>query len=38
MEEDAIQKHRHLLSEDRKVRRWPKKNHERQFVLEYLES
>ena len=38
MEEEMIRKYRYLLSEDGKVRRWPKKNHEKQFVLEYLQS
>jgi hypothetical protein len=38
METDAVQKYRYLLSDDHKVRRWPKKNHEKQFVLEYLQS
>ena len=38
MEENAIQKYRYLLSDDYKVRRWPKKSYEKQFVLEYLQS
>ena len=38
MEEEVIQKYRYLLSDDRKVKRWPKKNCEKQFVLEYLQS
>ena len=38
MEQDSLQKYRALLSDDQKVRRWPKKNLEKQFVLEYLQS
>jgi hypothetical protein len=38
MEQDALQRYRYLLSDDQKVTRWPKKNHEKQFVLEYLQS
>ena len=38
MSPDDLQKYRYLLSDDQKVRRWPKKNHEKQFVLEYLQS
>jgi hypothetical protein len=35
---DDLRAYRYLLSDDHKIRRWPKKNHEKQFVLEYLQS
>lgn len=38
MEQDTLQRYRHLLTDDLKVKRWPKKNHEKQFVLEHLQS
>lgn len=38
MKEDSLLRYRHLLSCDQKVKRWPKKGHEKQFVLEYLQS
>jgi hypothetical protein len=38
VDQDSLQKYRSLLSDDQKVRRWPKKNLEKQFVLEYLQS
>ena len=38
MEQDTLQRYRYLLSDDQKLMRWPKKNHEKQFVLEYMQS
>jgi hypothetical protein len=35
---DELQKYRYLLSNDLKVKRWPKKSFEKRFVLEYLQS
>ncbi len=38
MTPERLEACRHLLSEQGKVKRWPKKDHEKRFVLEYLQG
>ena len=35
---DRLATYRYLLSEEGRLKRWPKKDHEKQFVLEYLQG
>lgn len=38
MTPERLEAYRHLLSEQGKVKRWPRKDREKQFVLEYLQG
>jgi hypothetical protein len=38
MTPERLAEYRRLLSPEGKVTRWPKKDHEKQFVLDYLRS